>query len=78
MADIPALLALINSVAGRGLLLPRTEFEMAENIRDFSVVHLRERHLPAAARCIFTPHAPPRSARSPSHLNFKAVVEAGC
>lgn len=37
LADIPALLALINAYAKGGIMLPRTEFEMAENIRDFVV-----------------------------------------
>lgn len=35
LTDIPALLELINAYAGQGIMLPRTEFEMAENIRDF-------------------------------------------
>lgn len=37
LADIPDLLALINAYAKGGIMLPRTEFEMAENIRDFLV-----------------------------------------
>src|SRR5271156_6257963 len=37
LTDIPLLLELINSYAGDGVMLPRTEFEMAENIRDFLV-----------------------------------------
>src|SRR5713101_2904471 len=37
LTDIPALLALINNYASQGVMLPRTEFEMAENIRDFQV-----------------------------------------
>jgi amino-acid N-acetyltransferase len=37
MRDIPALLELINSYASDGIMLPRTAFEMAEHIRDFSV-----------------------------------------
>ena len=37
MSDIPALLDLINSYAARGIMLPRTEFEISESIRDFSV-----------------------------------------
>ncbi len=35
LRDIPALLDLINSYAQRQIMLPRTEFELAENIRDF-------------------------------------------
>jgi amino-acid N-acetyltransferase len=38
MADVPRLLSLINSYAAKGIMLPRTEFEMSENIRDFTVV----------------------------------------
>ena|SRR5579864_8253665 len=37
LTDIPALLELINAYASNGIMLPRTEFEMAENIRDFLV-----------------------------------------
>ena len=39
MRDIPALLGVINSYAADGVMLPRTEFEMSENIRDFTVVY---------------------------------------
>jgi len=37
MQDIPALLELINGYAARGIMLPRTEFELSENMRDFTV-----------------------------------------
>jgi amino-acid N-acetyltransferase len=37
LTDIHDLLALINAYAAKGIMLPRTEFEMAENIRDFLV-----------------------------------------
>jgi amino-acid N-acetyltransferase len=37
LTDITALLELINAYAVKGIMLPRTEFEMAENIRDFLV-----------------------------------------
>jgi amino-acid N-acetyltransferase len=37
LTDIAALLELINAYAAQGVMLPRTEFEMAENIRDFLV-----------------------------------------
>jgi amino-acid N-acetyltransferase len=37
LSDVPALLALINDYAGRGVMLPRTEFELCENLRDFMV-----------------------------------------
>lgn len=35
--DIPAMLELINGYASQQIMLPRTEFEMAENVRDFVV-----------------------------------------
>lgn len=38
MHDIRAILGLINGYAARGIMLPRTEFEMSEAIRDFTVV----------------------------------------
>jgi amino-acid N-acetyltransferase len=39
MQDIPNLLDLINGYAGRGIMLPRTEFELSENMRDFMVAY---------------------------------------
>lgn len=39
MRDIPPILDLINSYAAKGIMLPRTEFEMSENIRDFAVAY---------------------------------------
>jgi amino-acid N-acetyltransferase len=57
MADIPALLALINGFAARGIMLPRTEFEMAENLRDFSVVQAGDEVAGCAALHFYTPRA---------------------
>jgi amino-acid N-acetyltransferase len=37
MRDIPEVLGLINRYASQGIMLPRTEFEMSENVRDFTV-----------------------------------------
>jgi len=37
MSDIPLLLDLINGYAARGIMLPRTELEISEGVRDFSV-----------------------------------------
>jgi amino-acid N-acetyltransferase len=37
MHDIAPILELINGYAAKGIMLPRTEFEMSESIRDFSV-----------------------------------------
>lgn len=48
MRDIPAIIELINWYATSGIMLPRTEFEMSENIRDFSVAY-DEAHTPLGA-----------------------------
>lgn len=37
LPDVKPLVRLINDYAAQGIMLPRTEFELAENIRDFSV-----------------------------------------
>jgi amino-acid N-acetyltransferase len=39
MRDIGPLLDLINGYAAKGIMLPRTEFELSENMRDFSVAY---------------------------------------
>jgi amino-acid N-acetyltransferase len=39
MQDIPALLDLINGYAAKGIMLPRTEFEISEDMRDFTVAY---------------------------------------
>ncbi len=38
MRDIAPILELINGYAAKGQMLPRTEFELSESIRDFTVV----------------------------------------
>ncbi len=38
MRDIAPILDLINGYAAKGVMLPRTEFEVSEDIRDFSVI----------------------------------------
>jgi len=55
MGDIHALLNLINDYASNGIMLPRTEFEMSENIRDFSVAYLGERLAGCGALHFYTP-----------------------
>lgn len=40
MQDVTGLLRLINSFAAKGIMLPRTEFELAENVRDFTVAEV--------------------------------------
>ena len=55
LRDIPALLELINGYAAKGIMLPRTEFEMSENIRDFSVVYCGPQLLGCGALHFYTP-----------------------
>ncbi|HUI80393.1 MAG TPA: N-acetyltransferase [Bryobacteraceae bacterium] len=55
MRDIPAILDLINGYAARGIMLPRTEFEMSEAIRDFTVVTHREEFLGCGALHFYSP-----------------------
>jgi amino-acid N-acetyltransferase len=55
MHDIPPILDLINGYAAKGVMLPRTEFEMSESIRDFTVVTLREKLLGCGALHFYSP-----------------------
>jgi len=55
LRDIPALLQLINGYAAQGIMLPRTEFEMSENIRDFTVVYGGTELLGCGALHFYTP-----------------------
>lgn len=55
MRDIPNVLALINQYAANGIMLARTEFEMSENIRDFSVAYSGETLAGCAALHFYTP-----------------------
>jgi amino-acid N-acetyltransferase len=55
MFDIPALLQLINNYAAQGIMLPRTEFELSENIRDFTVLYSGLDLLACGALHFYTP-----------------------
>jgi amino-acid N-acetyltransferase len=55
MHDIQPILDLINGYAAKGVMLPRTEFEMSENIRDFSVVYAGGRLVGCGALHFYTP-----------------------
>ncbi len=55
MQDIPRILELINAYAAQGIMLPRTEFEMSENIRDFSCAYDGEDLLGCGALHFYTP-----------------------
>lgn len=55
MHDIPLILTLINDYAARGIMLPRTEFELSEAIRDFIVVKDGDRLLGCGALHFYSP-----------------------
>ena len=55
MPDIHDLLDLINGYAGKGIMLPRTEFEMSENIRDFTVAFADSQLVGCGALHFYTP-----------------------
>jgi amino-acid N-acetyltransferase len=55
MRDIPGILSLINSYAADGIMLPRTEFELSENIRDFSVAYDQDLLIGCGALHFYTP-----------------------
>ncbi|HLK62132.1 MAG TPA: N-acetyltransferase [Bryobacteraceae bacterium] len=81
MRDIPPILDLINSYAAKGVMLPRTEFEMSEAIRDFSVVTAGDELLGCGALHFYSPTlAEIRSLavheRAKTHGVGRRVVEA--
>lgn len=55
MGDIQPIIHLINTYATQGVMLPRTEFEMSENIRDFTVIHAGERLVACGALHFYSP-----------------------
>lgn len=55
IGDIHGVLALINDYAGQGIMLPRTEFEMSENIRDFTVAFSGAQLVGCGALHFYTP-----------------------
>ena len=55
MGDIAPLLRLINDYAAKGIMLPRTEFEVSENIRDFSVIYSGADLIACGALHFYTP-----------------------
>jgi amino-acid N-acetyltransferase len=79
--DIPNVLALINAYAANGIMLPRTEFEMSENIRDFSVAYDQGVLIGCGALHFYTPTtAEVRSLAVQPHAKRqgtgRAIVEA--
>lgn len=57
LTDIPELLDVINAYASQGIMLPRTEFELAENIRDFVVALEHTRIVGCGALHFYTPRS---------------------
>lgn len=55
LGDIGSIAELVNSFAAKGIMLPRTEFELAESIRDFTVVLDEGRLMGCGALHIYTP-----------------------
>jgi amino-acid N-acetyltransferase len=55
MHDIHALLHLINGYAAKGVMLPRTEFEMSENIRDFVLAFAGDKLVGCGALHFYSP-----------------------
>ena len=55
MQDIHPLLELINGYAAKGVMLPRTKFEMSENIRDFTLVFSGETFYGCGALHFYSP-----------------------
>lgn len=55
MRDIQPMLALINDYARDGIMLPRTEFELSEGIRDFSVILAQDKLAGCAALHFYGP-----------------------
>ena len=57
LTDIPALLDVINAYASQGIMLPRTEFELAENVRDFVVAVEGRQIVGCGALHFYTPRS---------------------
>ena len=55
MSDIRPILDLINGYAAQGIMLPRTEFELSEAIRDFTVVMSGKELLGCGALHFYSP-----------------------
>jgi len=55
MRDIAAVVELVNHYAAQGIMLPRTEFELAETLRDFTVVELDGQIVGCGALHFYTP-----------------------
>ncbi|MBM3785798.1 MAG: N-acetyltransferase [Acidobacteria bacterium] len=54
LRDVPSIISLINLFAAKGIMLPRTEFELAENIRDFVVIKHQDQAVACCALHIYS------------------------
>ena len=74
MRDIPPILDLINGYAAKGIMLARTEFEMSEAIRDFTVVTENNELLGCGALHFYSPTvAEIRSLAVAEHAKVRGV-----
>ncbi len=74
MRDISLILDLINGYAAKGVMLSRTEFEMSEAIRDFTVVMQGDQLLGCGALHFYSPtFAEIRSLAVHEHAKTKGV-----
>ena len=74
ISDIHALLHLINGYASKGIMLPRTEFEMSENIRDFTVSYAGGQLAGCGALHFYTPTtAEVRSLAVDPHIQSRGI-----
>jgi amino-acid N-acetyltransferase len=81
MPDIHSLLRLINGYAAKGIMLPRTEFEMSENIRDFTLAFAGDELVGCGALHFYSPTSGEvRSLAVDPHIKSRgigrAIVEA--
>jgi amino-acid N-acetyltransferase len=56
LSDVPALLRLINGYASQAMMLPRTELELCESLRDFLVATDCDELVGCGALHFYTPH----------------------
>jgi len=56
LSDVPAMLSLINNYAAKNIMLPRTELELCESLRDFSVAKVKGEVVGCGALHFYTPH----------------------
>jgi amino-acid N-acetyltransferase len=56
LSDVPALLHLVNDYAAKKIMLPRTELELCESLRDFSVAKVKGEIVGCGALHFYTTH----------------------